>query len=63
MLNSMADHVVLPSQNAFMQGRNILEDVVILHETLHKLHKKKLNGVILKIDFEKYYDNVKWSFL
>ena len=46
-----------------MQGRNILDGVVILHETVHELHRKKLNGVILKIDFEKSYDKVKWSFL
>jgi hypothetical protein len=25
----------------------------ILHETVHKFHEKKLNGVIVKIDFEK----------
>jgi hypothetical protein len=62
-LNSVADHVVRPSQTAFMQGRNILDGVVILHETVHELHRKKLNGVILKIDFEKAYDKVKWSFL
>jgi hypothetical protein len=55
--------VVRPSQTAFMQGRNILDGVVILHETVHELHRKKLNGVILKIDFEKAYDKVKWSFL
>jgi hypothetical protein len=62
-LNTVADHVVRPSQTAFMQGRNILDGVAILHETVHELHSKKLNGVILKIDFEKAYDKVKWSFL
>jgi mannosylglycoprotein endo-beta-mannosidase len=62
-LNTVVEHVVHPSQNAFMQGRNILDGVAILHETVHELHSKKLNGVILKIDFEKAYDKVKWSFL
>jgi hypothetical protein len=46
-----------------MPGRNILDGVAILHETVHELHIKKLNGVILKINFEKAYDKVKWSFL
>jgi hypothetical protein len=46
-----------------MQGRNILDGVVTLHETVHELHSKILNGVILKLDFEKAYDKVKWSFL
>jgi hypothetical protein len=34
-----------------------------LHETVHELHSKKLNRIILKLDFEKAYDKVKWSFL
>jgi hypothetical protein len=46
-----------------MQGRNVLDGVAILHETVHELHSKKMNGVILKIDSEKAYDKVKWSFL
>jgi hypothetical protein len=62
-LNTVADHVVQPSKTAFMQGRNILDGVVVLHEAIHELHSKKLNGVILKLDFEKVYDKVKWSFL
>ena len=46
-----------------MQGRNILEGVVILHETVHELHRKKQSGVILKIDFEKAYDKVRRDLL
>jgi hypothetical protein len=61
-LTVVADKVVRKSQMAFMPGRNILDGVVILHETIHELHKKKKNGVILKLDFEKAYDKVNWSF-
>jgi hypothetical protein len=62
-LNMVAKTVVSPTQTAFMPGRNIMEGVVILHETIHELHTKKKDGVIFKIDFEKAYDKVKWSFL
>jgi hypothetical protein len=50
--------VINPSQTAFIPGRNIIEGVVMLHETIHELHRKKMNGVILKLDFEKAYDKV-----
>jgi hypothetical protein len=40
-LNSVADHIIQPTETAFMQGCNILEGVVILHETIHELHRKK----------------------
>jgi hypothetical protein len=39
-LNTVADHVIQPSQTAFMQGRNILDGVVVLHEAVHELHSK-----------------------
>ena len=45
-LNNVANHVVRPSQTPFMQGYNILDGVVTLHETVHKLHRKRLNVVI-----------------
>lgn len=55
--------MISPSQTAFMPGRHILEGVVVLHETIHELHRKKMDGVLYKIDFEKAYDKVKWPFL
>jgi hypothetical protein len=55
----VAHKVISPTQTAFRPGRNIMEGVVILHETLHELHRKKQNGVVFKIDFEKAYDKVR----
>lgn len=39
-LNTIVDHVVRPSQMAFMQNGNILDGVVIQHEIVHDLHWK-----------------------
>jgi hypothetical protein len=39
-LTGVADKIVRMSQTAFMPGGNILEGVVVLHETIHELHKK-----------------------
>jgi hypothetical protein len=58
-LTKVVEKLVSQSQTAFIPGRNIMEGTIILHETLHKLHRKKMNGVILKLDFEKAYDKVK----
>ena len=62
-ITQIAHKVIRPTQTAFMLGRHILEGVVVLHETIHELHWKKMDGVLFKIDFEKAYDKVKWPFL
>jgi hypothetical protein len=40
-----------------------MEEVNLLHKTIHEMHRKKQNGIIFKIDFEKAYDKIKWSFV
>jgi hypothetical protein len=49
---------VSPEQSAFIQGRYILESVVVAHELVHSLHASKKPGLILKLDYEKAYDRV-----
>jgi hypothetical protein len=55
--------IIKPTQSVFILGRNILEGVVVLYEIIHEVHRKNMDGVIFKIDFETAYDKVKWSFL
>jgi hypothetical protein len=45
--------VIRPSQSAFIPGRNILEGVVVLHETIHELHRNKMDEVLFKIDLKR----------
>jgi hypothetical protein len=47
----VAHTVVKPTQTAFMPGRHILEGIVVLHETIHELHRKKMDVVLFKIDW------------
>jgi hypothetical protein len=40
-LTSAAQKVINPTQTAFMPARNILEGVIVLHETIHEMHRKR----------------------
>jgi hypothetical protein len=59
----VVQRIISKNQSGFIKGRNVLEGVVVLHEVLHELKKSKRKGLLLKIDFEKAYDRVRWSFL
>nr|KYP66721.1 Transposon TX1 uncharacterized [Cajanus cajan] len=59
---------VLPSviddrQSAFLEGRNLLQSVVIANETLDEVKKEKKSCIFFKVDYEKAYDSVNWEFL
>lgn len=43
--------------------RQILDGVLIANESLRWLKKRKISGALVKLDFQKAYDSVKWKFL
>ena len=59
----VAGKLIGEMQSGFLEERNILEGVLILHEVVHELERSGRKGLILKIDFEKAYDRVRWDFL
>jgi hypothetical protein len=50
--------VIADIQTACIKDRYIMEGILILHETIHEMHHKKLSGVLFKT-----YDKVNWAFL
>ena len=60
------DMLITPFQNDFIQGRNITDNILLVHEifdTLRKKNGRKKGYGVLKIDMSKTYDRVNWNFL
>ncbi|GKV43845.1 hypothetical protein SLEP1_g51093 [Rubroshorea leprosula] len=51
------------NQFAFIEGRQLVDGVVVANEAIDGARKRKSWCFIFKIDFEKAYDKVCWSFL
>ena len=54
------------SQNAFVHGRLITDNVLVAFETMHHINQKKsgqIGDMALKLDMSKAYDKVEWVFL
>lgn len=62
-LESLMSRLIDSSQSAFLKGRYILDNVLISQEIIHHSHVQKQPGVIVKVDFEKAYDKIHWSYI
>jgi hypothetical protein len=57
-LSGVIGQVISQSQSAFVQGRHILDGILIANELVDDAKQKKKEMIIFKVDFEKVYDSV-----
>ncbi|RVX03908.1 putative ribonuclease H protein [Vitis vinifera] len=62
-LKKVMGKLVSKSQNAFVEGRQILDASLIANEAIHSMQNSGGGGILCKLDIEKAYDHVNWSFL
>ena len=58
ILKKVVGKVVSKAQGAFVEGRQILDAVLIANEAIDSILKNNENGFMCKLDIEKAYDNV-----
>lgn len=65
LANRLRDAVqvlVSPNQSAFIQGRNILDNVLLAHELVRNFHRQRgIAKFCAKLDIRKAYDSVSWE--
>ena len=62
-LKKVVSKVVSSAQNAFVEGRQILDAALIANEARDSMLKGDVAGVLCKLDLEKAYDHINWDFL
>lgn len=62
-LKQVMDAIISPTQSAFIEGRQILDPILIANEAVEDYRAKRKKGWILKLDLEKAFDRVNWNFL
>ncbi|XP_057444081.1 uncharacterized protein LOC130736256 [Lotus japonicus] len=62
-LKGVLPKLIDESQSAFLDGRNMLDSILIANEVVHDANRKGVPTMVFKVDYEKAYDSIKWNFL
>lgn len=62
-LKSVLPSTISPQQATFVSGRQIVDPIIIANEIVDYWRVSKQKGIIIKLDIEKTFDKINWSFL
>ncbi|KAM0869563.1 hypothetical protein ACQ4PT_040591 [Festuca glaucescens] len=55
--------LVSTNQSAFIKGRNLHDNFMLVRQLARKINSRKEVGVLLKLDISRAFDSLSWSFL
>lgn len=56
-------YLISSSQNGFIKGRTISQCTRLVYDVIYEVRKRKLDGILLLIDYEKAFDMLRWDYL
>lgn len=64
-LREVLPEIISPLQSAFIQDRDIYDNILITHEILSTFiyKRKRFEYMALKLDMEIAYDKIEWNFI
>lgn len=65
LLRPIMEKIIGPCQTSFLKNRQAIDNAIIVQEIISKFRKtkEKIGNSIMKIDLEKAFDKLEWSFI
>uniref|UniRef100_A0A453RW09 Reverse transcriptase domain-containing protein n=1 Tax=Aegilops tauschii subsp. strangulata TaxID=200361 RepID=A0A453RW09_AEGTS len=61
--NNRLDSLVSRNQNAFITGRSLHDNFILVRQSLKMLHQLGAPRIMLKLDLTRAFDSISWPFL
>lgn len=55
--------IISSEQSSYVEGKQIMDSVILAHEVIHSLQKTKTLGMLLKLDISKAFDKISWDYM
>jgi hypothetical protein len=62
-LRPKMEGLVSANQSAFIKGRNLHDNFILVRQMARRIHVRKETGVLLKLDISIAFDSLSWAFL
>jgi len=55
--------IISKEQSAYVEGRQIMYNVILSHKVIHSLKSNRTPGMLIKLDLSKYFDRINWKYM
>jgi hypothetical protein len=59
-LKPILTHVISKEQSGYVEGRQIMDSVILAHEVIHSLKTSRTTGMLIKLDLSKDFHKANW---
>jgi len=63
ILKSILPFIISNEQSGYIEGRQIMDSVILVHEIIHSLKSTHTLGMLLKLGLSKYFDKLSWQYM
>lgn len=62
-LKPILPFIISKDQSGYVEGRQILDNVILVHEVIHLLKTTRIPGMFIKLDLSKDFDCLGWNYM